>query len=532
MGGTEGGPGMPGIGTVPACRAPFVAMEFDAFGDVQACCANTLYPLGNVGRSSLRDIWEGPRATLLRDAVRRGDLSFGCTICRHRLAFGHGDLALEFYDAFPLPDGEADWPHFLQFSLHNTCNLACVMCGADRSSRIRTGRSNLPPLPHAYGEPFFEQIVPFLEHAGAVDFSGGEPFLVTEHMRIWDLLLAMDRRPVCSLTTNGTVWNARTERVLGGLDTHIAVSVDGMTAATFESIRVGARFDEVMGNLERYLDYTRARGTSLSMSWSLVRDNWSELGAAALFAEERGIHLKVQTVIEPEFGVQRLPTDELTAVVRALEAEAERIEGSLELNLATWQREVARLRTELERRASTTRRVLSAEPADPANVERVVEAMVDTGARRVPDGELEAILERSAADVRAWCSTDDVIRLELDPSGRITAAPLEARLPGTRATVGSIGAGTVADLLYAYEQLLDGMVWIIDEWPEPDRLVHSLAIGRAIRDKVALMLKVVTVATDAGVSLVLGADATLLPADPTVVPVSLGTTRRPAALRA
>ncbi|MFM7068436.1 MAG: SPASM domain-containing protein, partial [Actinomycetes bacterium] len=171
----------PVVDRTPLCGAPFVAMEFDPFGDVQVCCANSLYPIGNVAESSLHEIWHGPRARAIRAALTDGDMSLGCSVCRYRLTFGHGDLARDYYDNFPLPeldsDGQPAWPHSLQFSLHNTCNLECVMCGADRSSKIRTRRSGLEPLPHAYGDAFFEQVVPFLEHAAIVDFSGGEPFL-------------------------------------------------------------------------------------------------------------------------------------------------------------------------------------------------------------------------------------------------------------------------------------------------------------------------------------------------------------------
>src|SRR5690606_20142972 len=130
----------------------------------------------------------------------------------------------------------------------------------------------------------------------------------------------------------GTIWNERVERVLGALDTHVAVSIDGMTPETFESIRVGARYDEAFANLERFLAYTRERGTILTLGWSLLQQNWHELGAAALFADERGIDLKVHTVIEADFGVQRLPTPELAHVVTQMERQSEGLAPRLTRN--------------------------------------------------------------------------------------------------------------------------------------------------------------------------------------------------------
>lgn len=510
-------------GSAPICRAPFVAMEFDPFGDVQACCANALYPLGNVRRSSLREIWEGPRAEAMRAALRDHDLTLGCSVCRYRLAYGHGELPIQYYDNFPMPEGEPEWPFSLQFSLHNTCNLACVMCGADRSSRIRTQRSHLEPLPHAYGEAFFEEIVPFLAHAGAVDFSGGEPFLVTEHGRIWDLLIDLDSRPLCSLTTNGTIWNARTERVLAELDTHISVSVDGMTRETFEAIRVGADFDVVMANLDRFLAYTRERGTILTMSWSLVRSNWHELAAAARFAEERGIHLKVQTVIEPEFGLQRLPTPELEAVVRALDAETPALLDDLELNADMWRREVGRLHEELENRGRTDLRPRYMEPAGPDNVDHLVAMVLDAEGRRLDEAAMAAARARAEADLRRWCDSDGLAVLELDDAGVVRAGGLAGLLPAPWPEGADRPGTTLGDVLHAVERALGGQVWIGDEWPEADRLVQTIWIGRQVRDKVGVVLKLVDLAGPDGHQVLVAADTTLLPAADAAVPVSLGT---------
>ena len=64
------------------CFAPFVALEFDTQGFAYSCCANGTYPVGNVANDSLVDIWSGARLAAQRAAVRSGDLSYGCTVCR------------------------------------------------------------------------------------------------------------------------------------------------------------------------------------------------------------------------------------------------------------------------------------------------------------------------------------------------------------------------------------------------------------------------------------------------------------------
>src|SRR4051812_2766456 len=117
----------------PLCRAPFTAMEFSPDGSVLVCCANFLHPIGWVGEQGLREMWTGPAANRLRDAIERQDLSLGCSICRHRIRHHGAELPLLAYEHLDVTEG-GDWPPSLSFSLHNTCNLECVMCGADRSS--------------------------------------------------------------------------------------------------------------------------------------------------------------------------------------------------------------------------------------------------------------------------------------------------------------------------------------------------------------------------------------------------------------
>ena len=511
------------VDRTPVCAAPSVAMEFHPSGDVRICCANALYPVGNVARSTLDEIWDGPRVRAIRDALGVGDMSLGCSVCRYRLTFGHGDLARDYYDNFPVQAPDADgrrWPFSLQFSLHNTCNLECVMCGADRSSKIRSRRTDLAPLPHAYGDAFFEQLVPYLEHAGAVDFSGGEPFMVKEHQRIWDLLAPMATRPLFSLTTNGTVWNDTVERVLDQFDVHVAVSVDGMQAATFEQIRVGASFDQVMANVDRFVAYTQQRGTVMTMSWSLVRSNWQELGAAAAFCDERGIDLKVQTVIEPEFGVQRLPTDELRTVVDALAAEFDVLAPRLERNRWVVERELQRLVDELALRADPGLRARCMEPAGPGVTRHAAAMALDAAGRTLDADAAAAALDEARRDLHRWCGAGATLySAELSADGAVRTATLDGLLP-----VGSSPA-TLEELLDQLAGAYGGALWVAEEFDEGDRLVQTYWIGTPHRDDSGQPVRMVTVAGPGRTTVLLALDEDFAALHGDGVPVALAPRR-------
>lgn len=474
------------------CQAPLVAMDFDPIGNVQACCANALYPLGNIAENSLREIWEGARAQLLRSALARGNLNLGCGVCRYRIVEAGGGVPRDYYDQFAVDEPVPQWPQLLAFSLHNTCNLACVMCGGDASSRIRTQRDGLPGLPHRYGDEFFEQIIPFLENCRAMDFVGGEPFLVREHHRIWEQLATLGRRLPISVTTNGTVWNERVEWVLDTFPTNICVSFDGTSAETFEGMRVGAEYLEVRENLDRFAAYTAGAGTALTLSFSLTRHNWQEMGSVLLLAEDLGADVTVQTVIEPDHGVQRLPTDSLSEAVASLDAQSETIRHSLVRTGATWDRELARLHAELERRSAGRPRILVMEPPAEGHAQHVTDF---ARATTTPRSDRPAVRSAAESGLRAWSQTGRVGRWRLDRSGRVATAPEPGSDP-----LGEIGidAGpmvgeTLVTVVDRVAARLGARLWVAEEFHEPDRSEQTLWFGRDVRDKAGLIMRWTTV---------------------------------------
>lgn len=532
----------PETGVRPVCVAPLVAMVFDAYGNVQACCANALYPLGNVNEQSLRDIWTGSRADAMRRALASGDWSYGCGVCRYRVERSAVGVPLDTYELYPLESTTStpEWPALLSFSLHNTCNLECIMCGGDSSSKIRTRRDGLPGLPHAYGESFFQQLEPFLERCSNVDFVGGEPFLVREHDRVWDMLIAAGRKVAVSVTTNGTTWNAKVERWLDALDTTVLLSIDGVTPETFEAVRVGADFDQVMANLERFRRYTAGRGTDLILNWSLVRQNWFELGAMMRFAEERGLAVHVQTVLEADFGVQHLPTEELRHVVETMEAESEQLQPGLQINRDTWLGEISRLRLELESRDSGETRLLSMAPPDPSNaehVERVIRehaapertrSLLHAGQRLLGRASRRdrATLDRARSELKAWSFGGTVGEMALDAELRLVSVDMGGVFPASvgRPTLGT--GSTLGDLLDWWADRFGGAMWVAEEFVEADRILHSLFFGPATRDKRGVVLRLISVPTADGLRVLGATDLSLMaPVVPDrPVPVRIGRT--------
>ncbi|HVR29930.1 MAG TPA: radical SAM/SPASM domain-containing protein [Thermoanaerobaculia bacterium] len=152
----------------------------------------------------------------------------------------------------PLEEGgaELEFPVELAIELAAVCNLACVMCPVPTTRRPKqlmdddlfrrlvdqaTGERGFLLLPQGFGESML-------------------------HKRWAELLAyAVERgvRPIV-LLTNGTLLDERNVARVIALDVDaVVVSIDGVTPATYASVRVGGDLDEVEAGVRRLLE---ARG--------------------------------------------------------------------------------------------------------------------------------------------------------------------------------------------------------------------------------------------------------------------------------
>lgn len=329
-------------------------MYLDPLGDVRACCQNRWQVLGNVRQRSLRDIWHGAEAAALRDHLGRGDLSLGCELCQMELAMGSEQTAyLHQFDPLRRPGASTEWPRQLELALSISCNLQCVMCNGDLSSAIRIHREHRPALEPVYTDDFFEELEEFLPHLERITFLGGEPFLGAEPLRVMSRLLELGLRPACHVTSNGTIWNDRVERFLAELPVHVAISVDGSTAATVESIRQGVDFDVLRANLERYRRAVTSGGGGMSLAFCLMRSNWHELGQVLAWADRLDVDVFVNSVTHPPtMSLHHLDRSELEGIVAEMEDEDRRLGIALGRNLPVWQEQLGVVRRLMEHRTA------------------------------------------------------------------------------------------------------------------------------------------------------------------------------------
>lgn len=476
-------------------------MHFSLAGEVHACCQNGDYSYGNVNEQRLREIWVGTLRRAMADDLAVGRYPAGCELCEVEHALGNrAATPAQAFDQFA--PGPAIWPRQLEFTLSNRCNLECVQCNGDNSSTIRAKREGRPPMPMPYTDDFFAQLPPFLAHAEVVSFLGGEPFLAPEAKRVWELLLAGDNRPVVRVTTNGTVWTDAVERVVYGLGMDVAVSIDGATAASYEAIRLGARYDRVIENRDRFLAACRSYGGILHLNYCLMRANWHEVGRFLAEADALDVDANVIPVFgPPEHSLFSLEQPELAPIVERLEAEGEALAPQLGRNRGQWDATLTRLREQLRTADFPARRqaqLVQIRSREAQRRDLLTGVARSLGARLAAERRrwAEALLATELDDLAAWSGREPLdVAFVADRITAVAAPDWAAVLgadgwagldiaelgPVTAARLGAVELGPVEDRSHGQGLVLvNESVVHTDGVPARFRTVQAPVLGRLV----------------------------------------------------
>jgi radical SAM protein with 4Fe4S-binding SPASM domain len=173
----------------------------------------------------------------------------------------------------------------------NICNLDCIMCP--------TGL-HIDTRPKGFIEwdlytAVIDEIAPFAE--AVVLHSWGEPLL---HKKIIEMIAyAKERGLWVETSTNATRLTEAVARKLleVGLD-RIYLSMDGLTKETYEKVRVKGKFEEVLGNIERFLDLKHELGSPVEADIQIVRLSETDAEVAEFVERWKGSHANLINIKE------------------------------------------------------------------------------------------------------------------------------------------------------------------------------------------------------------------------------------------
>ena len=135
-------------------------------------------------------------------------------------------------------------PQSVYMAVCSRCNIRCVICPHHWTELAAHWDLVMPK------GIFFRTGTELFPTARVVHlFGGGEPFLHPDWDELFDFASRWTFLPVIS--TNGTLLNQRRVEALVAAGTFLKVSIDGSCSETFNRIRCGADFTQVLRNVEQ-----------------------------------------------------------------------------------------------------------------------------------------------------------------------------------------------------------------------------------------------------------------------------------------
>jgi MoaA/NifB/PqqE/SkfB family radical SAM enzyme len=242
------------------CPMPFKMIEIERGGGSNLCCWLPHSP-GRLDEKGLMTLWNSPGAREIRASILDGTFRY-CDLDRCPY-FVSGSLPLQ-KNVTEGPYGEIIRKGLTRLdtarvflAMDPRCNLRCISCRTDYVQISEDERADVKRL--------LELVKRDFSCITAIGLSGsGDPFVSPETR---DLLFNHDRARYPQLRiyllTNGQLLNRVCWEQMGNAQEAIAsvqVSVDAATRETYERIRLGGSFSNLMENL-RFLSEMRQRGT-------------------------------------------------------------------------------------------------------------------------------------------------------------------------------------------------------------------------------------------------------------------------------
>lgn len=234
------------------CPLPFVHSFFDVRGLYSACCNGSFDENSkHVSEMSAEEWFYSEQMQQLRKDMLDGNRNKMCDHCWRKddlgipsPRFGHKGFWI-WHDV----DYENPKPQFFDLKPSNHCNLACIFCTASSSDKILKITESLDQKdrPRRWdssveyvkkreqrlGSTFDPQVIQYIleniQDIKLLKFTGGEPFLSKDVLKILSMVVEKNPSIEIKITTNGTVITKQFYPLLEKLEkTQIKFSIDAV----------------------------------------------------------------------------------------------------------------------------------------------------------------------------------------------------------------------------------------------------------------------------------------------------------------
>ena len=175
-------------------------------------------------------------------------------------------------------------PRLIDWAVTPRCNLNCRHCRGMAEGELSSERARRLVTEIAALKP------------GWVIIEGGEALLRDD---LFELLELMRQQGLeVHLITNGTLFTPRILAALKKLGVKVMISIDGATRQTYEAIRSGARFSEVLQAIRE----CSQEGLLEALNFTIMKSNYAEIPGIFELAKSTGTPLVTLIGLKPCTG--------------------------------------------------------------------------------------------------------------------------------------------------------------------------------------------------------------------------------------
>jgi len=267
------------------CVMPHLGLAVQNEGDICACNINSQsYQLDNtrqtIDKITIDQIWQSPTRKEIAAILDSGVRNPGCQACWQDEDAGIKSSRQELNELFEGVEPSEDQPKVLIVKPGNTCNAACRMCRPETSSSwyrdaFELTKQKNPSLTFKEYIKDFESVKnsfnpdspnlwPVLnkwyKEMEFIDIYGGEPWMIPGLWTSLQEAIEQDYAKDISLRlhTNGSWWDDKNLEILSKFKkVNIGLSIDSHIPAEFEYIRHRLKYDTVMANSKKFMEYAK-----------------------------------------------------------------------------------------------------------------------------------------------------------------------------------------------------------------------------------------------------------------------------------
>lgn len=283
------------------CAYPFSGMYFFIDGNVYNCCPPwPKYKIGNIKNNTIAEIWNSNTTRWIRRKMYEGEWQEICNpSCPAIFEHLHSNKLIKYEELEDLnflspeiikgirekKDYLSPPPSYLVPNVSTICNLACIMCPDRQYNEDQDVLNKLWP-----------DLKNYLPTAKYVLLSGfGDP-LARPDTR--ELLMTYENTAAFHLLTNGLLLPRYWEHIKHKKFASINISVDAGTQQTYEKIRRGGKWEDLLKALD-LIKQNRDKFETAMINMTVMRSNYREIPQFIDLAESYGLNCSLHPMYGP-----------------------------------------------------------------------------------------------------------------------------------------------------------------------------------------------------------------------------------------